>query len=155
MTLEDFPTVLFVVAAALERADGLVLMQRRRIDSMHGGLWEFPGGKLEPGETPQFALVREIAEELGITLDSTALVPTGFAADEPGPAESTRRPIVILLYTCSKWLGDPQCLEGEEIGWFDLAEVAHLAMPPLDYVLAAQLERTLGAGSNCAAPAPN
>jgi len=136
LDLENNPTWLLVVAAALFAPAGRVLMHRRPAGKQHGGLWEFPGGKVEKGETPPFALVREIEEELGIALDPAALEPAGFAqgeAGEGGPA------IVILLYSTRSWAGDPEGREGGEWGWFTLHEAAALAKPPLDVTLLAGL----------------
>lgn len=132
------PTVVPVVAAALIDREGRVLMQRRRLDSAHGGLWEFPGGKVEAGESPESALLREIDEELAIALDPAALEPLSFASD-PALPPAPRAPHVILLYTCRRWQGEPQCRAGEEIAWFASADLAMLAMPPLDYPLARAL----------------
>jgi 8-oxo-dGTP diphosphatase len=136
--LQNFSTPVLVVAVALIDRAGLILLQRRRIGSEHGGLWEFPGGKVEPGESPQFALLRETEEELGDRLDPAQLFPLSFASD-PEPPPPPRRPYVILLYTCRSWHGEPECRDGEEIRWFALAELADLAMPPLDYPLAVAL----------------
>lgn len=137
--MPKFSTPLLVAAAALIAEDGRVLMQRRRLAAEHGGLWEFPGGKLEPGESPESALLREIDEELGIALDRGALAPLAFASGGEGPAEA-RPGLVILLYSCRDWRGEPQCREGEEIRW--VAPDA-LAMPPLDYPLARALVTAL------------
>lgn len=123
------PTIVPVVALALIDDAGRVLMQQRRIGKAHGGLWEFPGGKVEAGESLVGAPVREIAEELGIAVPPGALEPLSFAAS---PAD----PHVVLLYTCRRWRGDPCCLEGEAIGWFAADALAGLAMPPLDVPLA-------------------
>ncbi|MCL9982641.1 MAG: (deoxy)nucleoside triphosphate pyrophosphohydrolase [Erythrobacter sp.] len=127
---------MLVVAAAMQRADGRWLMHRRPEGKHHAGLWEFPGGKVEPSEMPAQALVRELAEELGIGCDGAALEPAGFAETRNREAG---REIVILLYSLRAWLGEPQALEGGAIGWFTPAEVQALAKPPLDAVLAAQL----------------
>lgn len=126
--MEKPPTVIPVVAVALLRRDGRVLMQQRPFGKAHGGLWEFPGGKVDAGESLDSALIREIEEELGIVLDAGALTPLTFAAIA-GEA------VVILLYTCREWQGEPQCLEGEAIGWFTMAELDELEMPPLDVPL--------------------
>ena len=111
-------------------------MQRRRLSDTHGGLWEFPGGKIEPGESPESALLREVDEELGIAPDRQSLAPLTFSSD-PALPPAPRAPHVILLYTCREWQGDPQCREGEEVAWFAPDALAGLAMPPLDYPLAA------------------
>jgi len=139
--MTDIPTLLPVVAVALLRGDGQVLMQKRPAHREHGGLWEFPGGKVEPGETPKAALIREITEELGLTLAAEALTPLGFAADEAPPAGTTRRPVVILLYTCRTWQGEPTCLDAEALGWFAPDALASLPMPPLDIPLAAMMKK--------------
>ena len=127
-----------MVAAALTDRDGLWLMHRRPEGKHHAGLWEFPGGKVEAAETREHALVREIHEELGITMSVADLEPAGFAQE---PASIGRPQIVILLYTCPRWEGEPHALEGGSIGWFTPLEIAALAKPPLDQRLAAQLFR--------------
>ena len=125
-------TLVPVVAVALMRHDGAILMQRRRLGGAHGGLWEFPGGKVEPQETPESALVREIAEELGVVVAESDLLHSATS----GPLPDAEMPVVITLYSCRRWQGEPLCLEGEEIGWFAMREIPGLAMPPLDYPLA-------------------
>jgi 8-oxo-dGTP diphosphatase len=127
---------MLVVAAAMHRADGRWLMHRRPPGKHHAGLWEFPGGKVEPSEMPAQALERELREELGIACDSCDLVPAGFAES---PMDAAERAIVILLYSIGVWQGDPAALEGGTIDWFRPDEVQSLAKPPLDAVLAAQL----------------
>jgi len=139
LALEKNLTPLLVVAAALERG-GMILMQQRRFESMHGGLWEFPGGKVEPGESPEEALVREIAEELAVTLSVADLEPVAFAS---GGGKGEGRAIVILLYLCREWSGEPLLLDGESIAWHAPEAVAELPMPPLDYPLAEALCRHL------------
>lgn len=145
--VQENPTTLLVVAAALIAPDGTICLQQRPRDKAHGGLWEFPGGKVERHESPESALVREIAEELGVTLDPAALVPAGFASD-PGDGAAGGRPLVILLYTCREWRGAVRCLEGEAIAWLRPDAIAALAMPPLDYPLAEQLRQRLSAPAN-------
>ncbi|MBD3730176.1 MAG: (deoxy)nucleoside triphosphate pyrophosphohydrolase [Sphingomonadales bacterium] len=136
--MERIPTSLLVVAAAIADGQGRWLMQQRPLGKHHGGLWEFPGGKVEIGETARLALVREIAEELGLTLDPEALQPVASA---DGPAADGLRRLVILLYTSRVWEGMPQALEGGDWGWFDPDAIAALDKPPLDRALAAQLFR--------------
>lgn len=130
--MKKIPTTVWVVAAALVDGQGRVLMQRRKLGREHGGLWEFPGGKVERDETPGQSLCREIAEELGLVIDAADLVPVTFAARPDLPH-------VILLYRCGAWRGEPRCLDGEEIAWFPVREVLGLDMPPLDVPLARAL----------------
>jgi len=131
--LENSFTPLVVVAVALLRADGRVLMQQRPQISMHGGLWEFPGGKVEPGENPEHAAVRELEEELGLDLSLASLEPVSFASGRTGMGT---RSLVILLYACREWQGEPHPHEAEALGWYAPEAVETLAMPPLDYPLA-------------------
>ncbi len=128
--------LLLVVAGALQRADGLWLMHKRPEGKHHGGLWEFPGGKVEPSETPVESLVRELSEELGITLRTEACRPVCFAEDKRQAGKAT---IVIFLYKIARWDGEPQALEGGGIGWYTPEEIARLDMPPLDRDLLAGL----------------
>ncbi len=122
-----------VVAGALRRSDGRWLMHRRPPFKHHGNLWEFPGGKVEPGETPGDALIRELREELGITVARSAIRPASFADGGLGVAHGG---IVILLYTVTEWTGTPQALEdGAHIDWFLSHEIDRLPRPPLDIAL--------------------
>ncbi len=139
--MEDLSTVLNVVGLAIVDQGGCVLMQKRPLDKAHGGLWEFPGGKVEPGETCEQALVRESDEELGITIDVTDLEPVSFAT---GESAGNGRPLLLLLYAARRWAGEPQPREdGSAIAWFDLPDLCQLAMPPLDVLLAEALIRYL------------
>ena len=128
------PGPVYVVAAAMIDAAGRVLMQRRPAGKQHGGLWEFPGGKVEAGETPDAALVRELAEELGVVVAAKSFVPVGFVSVPP---------IVLLLYSCRAWSGTPQPIEGAVLQWCAPAAIDALAMPPADRPLVAALRRTL------------
>ena len=146
-SLEKILTLIPVVAAALLDENRRVLVQRRRQAGMHGGLWEFPGGKIKACESPESALIREIREELGVALDPASLVLLTFASD-PAQPPAPREPYVILLYTCERWSGEPQCLDGEAIAWLTRDELAKLAaqpgaMPPLDIPLAHALLKAI------------
>lgn len=128
--------LLVVVALALFDEAGRVLMQRRPEGRQHGGLWEFPGGKVEAGEGPTTALVREIAEELGLALSQSDLFPIGFASNDGDRTAS--RPLVLLLFGCRDWRGTAVALEpGSSIAWVATEALGTLAMPPLDVPLAA------------------
>ncbi len=134
--MESNPTIMMVVAGSLRRADGCWLMHKRPAGKQHGGLWEFPGGKVEPAETPVNALVRELNEELLVRVEPANCVPAAFAETPAGNAESA---IVILLYTIADWEGEPVVQEGGELAWIEPALVADLAMPPLDRQLYGQM----------------
>jgi 8-oxo-dGTP diphosphatase len=127
---------MLVVAAAITDGAGKWLMQRRPAHKHHGGLWEFPGGKVERGEFPRDALVRELYEELGVTLDPRSFAAVAFADGEGTAGDAA---IVILLYTTVFGGGPVAALEGGEIGWFTPGEIAGLTLPPLDRLLAGQL----------------
>lgn len=128
-----------VVAAALLDATGRCLMQRRPAGKAHAGLWEFPGGKVEPGESPVAALVRELAEELAITVTPESLVPLSFAAVPGGDG----RALVMLLYACTAWDGVPQMLAASELCWDTPAALSRLPMPPVDVPLVGAVIRHL------------
>ncbi|MDG2002150.1 MAG: NUDIX domain-containing protein [Novosphingobium sp.] len=142
INVANFSTALLVVAVALLDESGQVLLQKRREKSVHGGLWEFPGGKIEHGELAQLAASREISEELGLMIDPEDLDPLSFASG-PGGGSQHGGQLVILLYTCSRWTGTPTCQGGELIAWYRADQLAGLAMPPLDYPLAAKLAEKL------------
>ncbi|MEO9129860.1 MAG: (deoxy)nucleoside triphosphate pyrophosphohydrolase [Sphingomonas sp.] len=132
------PAIMMVVAAALIDEEGRVLVQRRPAGKMMAGLWEFPGGKIEPGETPESALVRELGEELGITVDGASLTPVAFAS-EP----LAGRHMLLLLYICHSWAGSPRALDAEELLWRMPESLRALDMPPADRPLIGLLEAIL------------
>jgi 8-oxo-dGTP diphosphatase len=129
--------LLTVVAAALVD-EKRVLLQQRPPGLAMPGLWEFPGGKLEADETPEAALVRELREELGIEALRTDLMPIAFAS-----AELEGRHLLLLLYTLSKWSGDPLPLHASGLKWVHPSEMTSLPMPPADRPLVRLLERLL------------
>lgn len=124
-----------VVAAALVNREGQVLLQQRPEGKQMAGLWEFPGGKIEPGERPEAALVRELEEELGIETEADFLTPAAFASAELG-----ERHLLLLLYVCRQWRGEPRALDAAALQWVRPAEMHSLAMPPADQPLIAVLE---------------
>lgn len=143
LKLEKFLTPLLVVAVALVAEGGRVLLQRRPLGAVHGGLWEFPGGKVESGESPEDAALREMEEELGLALQASDLAPVGFASGLTASVQEggsgPRRALVILLYACTRWSGEPQPHGGAAVAWHFPEAIAELAMPPLDYPLAEAL----------------
>ena len=116
-----------VVAVALIDADGRVLVQQRPPEKKMGGLWEFPGGKIDAGETPEVALVRELSEELGINVESACLAPAAFASEQLGDAH-----LLLLLYICRKWTGIPQALAATALKWVRPNALYSIDMPPAD-----------------------
>ena len=124
-----------MVAAALIDDTGRVLVQQRPAGGTLAGLWEFPGGKPEPGESPVDALVRELAEELGVLVDKTELRPTTFVSE---PLD--RRHLILLLYVCRRWRGTPRALHATELRWALPADLKLLPMPPADVPLVLILE---------------
>lgn len=129
---------MIVVAAALVGEEGKVLLQQRAPGRHMAGLWEFPGGKIERGETPEAALVRELAEELGIDVEPTALQPLAFAS-----AGNQDRHMLLLLYLCRSWTGTPRALDAAAITWATPSEMAALPMPPADVPLVKSLAALL------------
>ena len=127
-----------VVAAALEDADGRVLLQRRAAGRAMAGLWEFPGGKMDEGETPEEALARELAEELGIRVDQAALAPVAFAS-----AAVAGTHMILLLYLCRTWRGEPRPLDASALKWLRPGEMNADEMPPADRPLIGALEAIL------------
>ena len=126
---------LIVVAAALVDRDGRLLVQQRPEGLSMAGLWEFPGGKLEPGETPEQALIRELEEELAIDVDHACLAPACFASEPLGDKH-----LLLLLYVCRKWRGTPVAQHASALRWVRPVELHGLAMPPADKPLIGLLE---------------
>ena len=130
-----------VVAAALVDAKGRVLLQQRAPGRAMAGLWEFPGGKVEEGEQPEAALVRELREELGIEAEPADLDPIAFAsADSP---EGTGRHMLLLLYLCRAWRGEARALDAAALKWLRPDEMDGAEMPPADVPLIARLAQSL------------
>ena len=135
---QRLPTIL-VAAAALVDHDNRVLLAQRPAGKSMAGLWEFPGGKVEVGETPEQALVRELREELGIEVCLTCLAPFTFASH----AYDTFH-LLMPLYLCRSWEGDLTPREGQSIAWVRAARLRDYPMPPADAPLIPFLHDLLG-----------
>ncbi|MFC7702702.1 8-oxo-dGTP diphosphatase MutT [Plastorhodobacter daqingensis] len=122
--------LVLVAAVALIDADGRVLLAQRPEGKDMAGLWEFPGGKIEAGETPEAALVRELHEELGIETWSSCLAPLTFASHSyPGFH------LLMPVFACRKWQGTPSSREGQSLAWVRAARLRDYPMPPADLPL--------------------
>ncbi len=141
-----------MVAGALRRGDGRWLMHRRPEGKHHAGLWEFPGGKVDDGESPSQSLIRELSEELGIRCHASLCVPCCFAESVAADGQPA---LVILLYTVGGWDGNPQALEGGTVGWFTPAEALALDKPPLDVRLAERLFANIPISAEPPLPSPS
>ena len=119
--------LLLVVACALVDADGRVLIAQRPAGKTFAGLWEFPGGKVEPGETPEAALMRELGEELGIETKAACLAPLTFASHAYDDFH-----LLMPLYVCRRFWGTPRPLEHAALKWVRPAKLRDYPMPPAD-----------------------
>ncbi len=126
--------IVLVAACALVDADNRVLLARRPEGKSMAGLWEFPGGKLEAGETPEEALIRELREELGIEVATPCLAPLSFASHDYGSFH-----LLMPLYICRKWKGFVTAREGQQLTWARKQALRDYAMPPADEPLVAHL----------------
>jgi 8-oxo-dGTP diphosphatase len=130
---EGLPLVL-VVAVALIDADGRVLLTQRPPGKAMAGLWEFPGGKVQAGESPEAALIRELEEELGIDVAAACLAPLTFASHR-----YERFHLLMPLYVCRRWDGTVTPRENQALAWVRPARLDDYAMPPADKPLVAVL----------------
>jgi len=130
----DGAPVVLVVAVALVDADGRVLLAQRPIGKSMAGLWEFPGGKVGAGETPEAALIRELDEELSIDVTESCLAPFTFASHDYGDFH-----LLMPLYLCRVWEGTVRAREGQRVAWVPPSKMGGYPMPPADKPLVAML----------------
>jgi 8-oxo-dGTP diphosphatase len=130
--------LVLVAAVALVDTDGRVLLARRPPGKAMAGLWEFPGGKLEPGETPEAALIRELAEELGVDVKAACLAPIAFASHAYADFH-----LLMPLFVCRRWTGTVVAREGQALAWVAPARLGDYPMPPADKPLVAMLQDLL------------
>ena len=123
-------TLLLVAAVALIDRDGRVLLAQRPAGKSMAGLWEFPGGKVEAGETPETALIRELQEELGISTWSSCLAPLTFASHSYDDFH-----LLMPLFACRKWDGVVTAQEGQNLAWVAPNQMKTYPMPPADIPL--------------------
>jgi 8-oxo-dGTP diphosphatase len=133
--------LLLVAAVALVDADGRVLIARRPEGKPMAGLWEFPGGKVEPGERPEETLIRELAEELGITVKEACLAPLTFASHAYDSFH-----LLMPLYICRRWDGFVEPREGQALKWVRPRQLRDYPMPPADEPLIPALIDIVGPG---------
>ncbi len=119
--------LLLVVAVALIDADGRILLSQRPEGKALAGLWEFPGGKVEDGERPEHALIRELQEELGIKVEEACLAPLSFASHAYPDFH-----LLMPLYVCRRWTGSVSGLEGQALKWVRPNDLRAYPMPPAD-----------------------
>ncbi|MEO1467993.1 MAG: 8-oxo-dGTP diphosphatase MutT [Pseudomonadota bacterium] len=127
--------LVLVAAVALIDADGRVLLTQRPVGKSMAGLWEFPGGKVEPGETPEACLMREMEEELGVSTWESCLAPLTFASHGYEDFH-----LLMPLYACRKWKGIPSGREGQQLAWASKSALRRYEMPPADVPLIAILQ---------------
>lgn len=133
--------IVLVAACALVDADGRVLLAKRPQGKAMAGLWEFPGGKTEPGETPEVTLIRELKEELDIDVTAACLAPLTFASHSyPGDVtDGDGWHLLMPLYVCRRWAGTVTALEHEALEWVRPVRMRDYDMPPADVPLVALL----------------
>ena len=128
------PRLLLVVACALLDADNRILIAQRPEGKSLAGLWEFPGGKVDEGESPEEALIRELREELGVETKTACLAPLTFASHAYPDFH-----LLMPLYVCRRWSGLPQAREGQALRWVRAKALRDYPMPPADEPLIAPL----------------
>lgn len=130
--------MVLVAAVALIDADGRVLLAQRPEGKSMAGLWEFPGGKVEPGETPEAALIRELQEELAINTEASCLAPLTFASHSYDDFH-----LLMPLFACRRWKGIVRPMEGQRLTWAHAQDLRNYEMPPADLPLIPMIQAWL------------
>lgn len=132
--------LLVVAACALIEPDQRLLIAQRPKGKALAGLWEFPGGKIESGESPEETIVRELQEELAVTITASSLAPLSFASHEYADFH-----LLMPLYVCRTWRGTPKAMEAQQIAWVEISDLtrqnSRFPMPPADAPLLPALQR--------------
>ena len=142
--IEAKPKMLLVSAVALVDTDGRVLLTQRPSGKSMAGLWEFPGGKIETGETPEAALIRELHEELNIDTTLSCLAPLSFASHHYDSSDDQGAfHLLMMLFVCRRWQGRPRSMEGGALKWVPPKNLRDFPMPAADVPLISVLQDLL------------
>jgi len=138
MQITDHKNLLIVASIALIDANDQILIAKRPDKKHLSGFWEFPGGKVEKGESPEYALVREVKEELNININNKCIAPLTFSE-----FDYEKFHLLLLLYVCRRWEGEPMSMEKNEIKWVKANTLRQYKMPPADDSLICSLQDLL------------
>ena len=128
-----------VTLIGLVNSENYILISNRKNSSQFSGFWEFPGGKVEKGESLSEALIRETKEELGLNLNPSCISPLTFSVDRMEEQET-----LLLLFICRKWEGQPKSMEGQELKWIKPLDLSQYKMPPANIFLNSILRDWVG-----------
>jgi 8-oxo-dGTP diphosphatase len=138
MQITDHKNLVIVASIALIDANNQILIAKRPNKKHLSGFWEFPGGKVEKGESPEYALIREVKEELNIDINNKCIAPLTFSE-----FDYKKFHLLLLLYVCRRWEGEPMSMEKNEIKWVKANTLRQYKMPPADDSLIYSLQDLL------------